>query len=59
MCFFAVKGGTITVNVVFYHSNGLHGNYRSFTAAVKIPAGKPPGKALQISDPKTVYHYSY
>ena len=30
MCFFAVTGGTITV-IVFYHGNGLHGNYRSFT----------------------------
>ena len=43
MCFFAVKGGTITV-IVFYHGNGLHGgNHRSFTA-VKIPWGNPRGK---------------
>ena len=31
MCFFAVTGGTIAVNV-FYHGNDLYGNYRSFTA---------------------------
>ena len=37
--FFAVTGGTITVTV-FYHGNGLHGNYRSFTA-VKIPRETP------------------
>ena len=29
MCFFAVTGGTIAVLLVFYHGNGLHGNYRS------------------------------
>ena len=40
--FFAVTGGTIMV-IVFYHGNGLHGNYCSFTA-VKIPRGKPRGK---------------
>ena len=47
MCFFAVAGGTITV-IVFYHGNGLHGNYRSFTA-VKNTAGKSPRKALKIT----------
>ena len=43
MCFFAVTGGTVTVIIVFYHGNGLHGNYRTFTA-VKIPRGNPRGK---------------
>ena len=42
MCFFAVTGGTVTV-IVFYHGNGLHGDYRSFTA-VKIPRGNLRGK---------------
>ena len=42
MCFFGVTGGTIAA-IVFYHGNGLHGNYRSFTA-VKIPRGNPRGK---------------
>ena len=42
MCFFAVTGGTIAA-IVFYHDNGLHGNYPSFTA-VKIPRGNPRGK---------------
>ena len=44
MCFFAVTGDTITV-IVFYHGNGLHGNYRSFTA-VKILQGNPRGKGF-------------
>ena len=43
-----VTGGTVTL-FVFYHGNGLHGNYRSFIA-VKIPrTGKLPRKALIIS----------
>ena len=47
MCFFAVTGGTITV-IVFYHGNGLHGNYSSFTS-VKTPRGNPRGKLWEIS----------
>ena len=31
MSFFAVTGGTATA-FVFYHGNGLHGKYHSFTA---------------------------
>ena len=42
MCFFEVMGGTVTV-FVFCHGNGLHGNYRSFTA-VKKTRGNPQGK---------------
>ena len=37
-----ITGGTITV-FVFYHGNGLHGNYLSFTA-LKMPRGNPRGK---------------
>ena len=39
-------GGTETV-IAFYHGNGLHGNYRSFTA-VKIPRENPRGKPCKF-----------
>ena len=44
--FFRGNSSTITV-IVFDHGNGVHGNYRSFTA-VKIPRGNPRGKPLKI-----------